>query len=282
MTTVPHNEALLKAPRRPLVEPVAISWWERHHSTTITMVGRVTVLVVALALWQYASGRWINALFVSNPADIGDQFVAWIKDGTLYRNAQITVVEVVLGYLLGASAGIFLAYVLAPMKIVQRIVDPFIYALYSLPKVALAPLFIVWFGIGVSMKVLLAAITVFFLVFLNTLAGIRQVDREIIDAVRLMGASRLQIIAKVTCPGSLLGIFTGLKIAVPYALIGAVIGELVAANRGIGYLVVDSASRFNTAGVFAALIVLTALAWALNACISIVDTRTSRWRAVDS
>lgn len=266
----------------PLEEPVAVSWWSRHRKDVIVAAGRVAVLLFALGLWEYASGRWIDTLLVSRPSDIGDQFVTWLRDGTLLRHGQVTVTEVVAGFFLGASAGAVLAFALAPLRLVQRIVDPYIYGLYSLPKVALAPLFIVWFGIGISMKILLAAITVFFLVFLNTLAGIRQVDRGLIDAVRMMGSRRMQLVRKVILPASLVGMFTGLKVAIPYALIGAVIGELVAANRGIGYLVSDSASRFNTAGVFAALVVLTLLAWLLNFVVSLIDARLSRWRGPDS
>jgi len=266
----------------PLEEPVETSWWSRHHRAVVVAVGRIAVLVAGLACWEYASGRWIEAMLVSRPSAIGAQFVTWLGDGTLLLHARITITEVILGFLLGAVAGIVAAFALAPMRIVQRIVDPYIYALYSLPKVALAPLFIVWFGIGISMKVLLAGITVFFLVFLNALAGIRQVDPALVDAVRLMGCSRVQLVQKVIFPGSVSGLLTGLKVAIPYALIGAVIGELVASNRGIGYLVTDSASRFNIAGVFASLIVLTLLAWVLNAIVSVLDARASRWRDAES
>jgi NitT/TauT family transport system permease protein len=263
---------------RPLEEPVDLSWWTVHRQAVIVAAGRLVLLVAVLALWEYAAGRWIDDLLVSRPSAVAEQFAAWLVDGTLLRHGEVTVTEVVWGFILGASAGAVLAFVLAPLTLVQRIIDPYVYGLYSLPKVALAPLFIVWFGIGISMKILLAAITVFFLVFLNTLAGIRQVDRGLIDAVRLMGCTRLQLARTVILPASLVGLFTGLKVAIPYALIGAVIGELVASNRGIGYLVSDSASRFNTAGVFAALIVLTLMAWVLNFVVSLIDSRLSRWR----
>jgi len=266
----------------PLEEPVDISWWSRHRRSLIVAGGRILLLLTVLGLWQYAAGRWVDELLVSRPSDIGAQFVTWLRDGTLLLHGQITVTEVVAGFFAGAAAGAVLAFVVAPLRLLQRVIDPYIYGLYSLPKVALAPLFIVWFGIGVSMKISLAAITVFFLVFLNTLAGIRQVDRALIDAVRMMGCTRLQLIRTVILPASLVGLFTGLKIAIPYALIGAVIGELVASNRGIGYLVSDSASRFNTAGVFAALIVLTLMAWLLNFVVSLVDARASRWRGPES
>jgi NitT/TauT family transport system permease protein len=128
------------------------------------------------------------------------------------------------------------------------------------------------------MKVLLAAISVFFLVFINTAAGIREVDRGLVDAVRLMGASRLTLIRKVVLPASLGGLITGLKVAVPYALIGAVIGELVASNQGLGFLINDSAARFDIAGVFATVVVLTVLASVLNVAVGVLSKRANRWK----
>jgi NitT/TauT family transport system permease protein len=154
-------------------------------------------------------------------------------------------------------------------------------ALYSIPKVALAPLFIVWFGIGMHMKVLLAAATVFFLVFLNTAAGVRDVDRGLIDAVRLMGGTRWDVARRVVLPSSMTGVLTGLKVAIPYALIGAVIGELVASNRGLGYLINDAASQFDTAGVFATLVVLSVIAGVLNVLVGLVGKRVNRWKPID-
>ncbi|MCH1883908.1 ABC transporter permease subunit [Agrococcus sp. ARC_14] len=147
---------------------------------------------------------------------------------------------------------------------------------------ALAPLFIVWFGIGIDMKIILAAVSVFFLVFLNTAAGVRDVDRGLIDAVRLMGGTRRDIALKVVLPASMSGLLTGLKVSIPYALIGAVIGELVASNRGLGYLINDSAAQFNTAGVFAAVAVLTVLAMVLNGLVGLLAARANRWKPLDA
>jgi len=192
------------------------------------------------------------------------------------------VQEIVLGFLLGAGAGALLAYLIAPLRIVWDVLDPFLMALYAIPKVALAPLFIVWFGIGTDMKVLLAAVTVFFIVFLNTAAGVHEVDRGLIDAVRLMGGGRRDIALKVTLPASMTGLLTGLRISIPYALIGAVIGELVASNRGLGYLINNSSATFDTDGVFATLLVLSVIAAVLNALVSLLGRRANRWKPLDT
>ncbi|HXF34104.1 MAG TPA: ABC transporter permease subunit, partial [Candidatus Acidoferrales bacterium] len=129
-----------------------------------------------------------------------------------------------------------------------------------------------------EMKVILAAVTVLFIVFFNTLAGVRNVDRDLVDAVWLMGAKPRDILFKVVIPSALSWALTGVRIAIPYALIGAIIGELIASNRGIGYLIASSASQYDTAGVFAALIVLTILAVLLNWIVDLIDARTSKWK----
>nr|WP_239149306.1 ABC transporter permease [Streptomyces sp. SID12501] len=209
------------------------------------------------------------------------RLVGWHREGVLWPNTWVTLQEVVLGFALGAGSGALTGFVLASLPTFYRVVDPFIVALYSLPKVALAPLFIVWFGIGLQMKVLLAAVTVFFLVFLNTAVGVREVDRGLIDAVRLMGGRRRDVVWKVVLPGSMTGLLTGLKVAVPYSLIGAVIGELVASNRGLGYLISDAAANYDTAGVFATLVVLGTIATILNLLVGVLDRRANRWKPLE-
>jgi NitT/TauT family transport system permease protein len=257
------------------------TWWQRNGTTTIVWASRAALLAVVLVLWEAAAGTWFDPTFTSRPSAIFTRLAEWIADGTLWMNTWITVQEIVYGFALGALAGALVGFALASVNIVYRVVDPFMMALYSIPKVALAPLFIVWFGIGMNMKVLLAAVTVFFLVFVNTAAGVREVDRGLIDAVRLMGGSRRDIAVKVVLPASMTGLLTGLKVAIPYALIGAVIGELVASNRGLGYLINDSAAQFDTAGVFATLVVLSVIAAVLNFLVGLISRRANRWRPID-
>ncbi|HEX6355924.1 ABC transporter permease [Actinophytocola sp.] len=269
----------------PLAGPVVIArdrtWWQRHGTTTSVWGVRVALVGVLLVLWEIAADRWIDITFISRPSDILGRLGDWVADGTLWTNTWITVQEIVYGFLLGAAAGVLVGFVLASLNFVYRVLDPFMMALYSIPKVALAPLFIVWFGIGMHMKVLLAAATVFFLVFLNTAAGVREVDRGLVDAVRLMGGSRWHVIRKVVLPSSMTGVLTGLKVAVPYALIGAVIGELVASNKGLGYLINDAAAQFDTAGVFATLVVLSVIAGLLNVVVNLIGRRVNRWKPVE-
>lgn len=257
--------------------PANRTWWAKHGRATMISLWRIVLFVVVIAAWQITAGRFVDKLFISSPSDVADRLGKWTRNGVLWSNTRITVEETVFGYVLGAAVGVVLGFTLALIDTLGRIAEPFMIALYSIPKVAIAPLFIIWFGIGVGMKVLLAAATVFFLVFLNTLTGVRSVDKELVNAARLMNANRRQMLLKVVIPGSMDGVVTGLRVAVPYALLGAVVGELVASNRGLGYLILDSASAFDPAGVFAALFVVTVIAMVLNLLVNLLERRVTRW-----
>lgn len=233
-----------------------------------------------LLIWQGASGRLIDDFFVSNPVDIAKRLYQWIVDGSLFVHIWATVYATLMGFMLGSVGGVVLGIWLGVSPFTGRLLSPYLDALNALPKVALAPLFVLWFGLGIESKIALAAVLVLFLVFLNTIAGVREVDQDLIDGARLMRASRRQVIMKVIIPSAMSWVFAGLKISVPYALIGAVLGEMIAANRGLGYLVQFSGSQFDSAGVFAVLIVIALLAVALNLLVDIVQSHIQRWRIV--
>lgn len=276
MTAIPDPDTVWA---HDLVEiPADRSWWAKHRSTVLVVGCRLALLAVVLTAWQLMSGPVLDRTLVSSPTQVWHQLVTWSADGTLWSNTWITIKEVSLGYVFGAVTGAVAGFLITSAALLARVLDPFIMGLYSIPKVALAPLFIVWFGIGLEMKVVLAAATVFFLVFINTAHGVREIDPALLDAARLMGANRRDLLFKVTLPGSMSGVITGLRVSVPYALIGAVIGELVASNQGLGYLINNSASEFDTAGVFAALIVLSVIAAILNQGVTLLSHRSSRWK----
>jgi len=233
-----------------------------------------------LFIWQGVSGRLVDNFFISNPIDVGRRLLGWTLDGSIFVHLWATLYATTIGFVLGSVLGAVLGIWLGVSPFVSRLLNPYLYALNALPKVALAPLFVLWFGLGIDSKIALAAALVLFLVFLNTFAGVRQVDQDLIDAARLMKATRIQIISKVIVPSALSWLFVGLRVAVPYALIGAVIGEMIASNRGLGYLVQFSGAQFDTAGVFAVLIVIALLAMALNFVVDIVERRLERWRIV--
>lgn len=239
---------------------------------------RLGVLVGVLGCWQLASGTFVDPFWISSPSEIGERLVEWTADGTVLSNAAFTLRAVVLGFIVGSLAGVSVGFVFGQWATVAVVLDPFITAFYSLPKVALAPLFVLWFGIGLTSKVVLTAVIVFFLVFYNSYAGVRSVDRELVDVVRLMGGNRRDVIRRVVLPSAAAWIFTGLKLAVPYSLIGAVVGELVASSEGLGYLLKRASGTFDTTGTFTALVVLMVLAVIINRIVVTVENRTSRWR----
>lgn len=257
---------------------------KRHQQRQALLItgGRILLLVCLIGIWQAVSGTLVNPLFISSPLAIVLKIGSWISDGSLWLHTSVTLQETLLGLFFGSISGIMVGFLFGIQPVLSRIFDPFIASLNSIPKVALAPLFILWFGIDVQMKVIFTAVTVFFLVFLNTLAGVRDVDQDLIDAVLLMGGKRRHIMFKVIVPSAIGYILTGFRIAIPYALIGAVIGELITSNRGLGYLIDSSATGFDTAGVFAALLVLTIIAALLNAVVNFIDHKTSRWKTAMS
>jgi NitT/TauT family transport system permease protein len=244
------------------------------------VVCQVALGIVILLLWQGASDRLVDNFFISNPIDVGRRLLDWIADGSLFIHIWSTVYATVLGFIVGSIGGVALGIWLGVSPFTSRLLNPYLNALNALPKVALAPLFVLWFGLGIESKVALAAVLVLFLVFLNTYAGVREVDQDLIDGARLMKATRTQVITKVIIPSAMSWVFAGLKISVPYALIGAVLGEMIAANRGLGYLVQFSGSQFDSAGVFAVLIVIALLAVALNFLVEFVQHRMQQWRVV--
>jgi NitT/TauT family transport system permease protein len=245
----------------------------------LTIMGwRLLIIVVGLSFWQFASGRLIKSFWISSPSEIWRQLVDWVVTGDLWIHLEVTLIETIMGFVLGAIAGVLFGLALGLNRRLAAVLDPFIVAFYSLPKIALAPLFILWFGVGLASKVVLATFVVFFLVFYNTYAGTLAVEQELVDVLRLMGASKAQIIRKVILPSALIWIFTGMKSSVPYALIGAVVGEMMASNRGLGYLIQAAAGQYDTGGVFAALFVLMIIATGLHELLKQSERIMLRWR----
>jgi NitT/TauT family transport system permease protein len=239
---------------------------------------RIAVLVVAIMVWQFIAGALDVEFFISKPSEIWAQLWDWITTGYLLDNLGVTLQATLYGFILGAVSGIVIGFVLGLITILGRLLDPFITAVYSLPKLALAPLFVLWFGIDLEMKVVLTAVIVFFLVFWNTYAGVRETDKDLVDVLRVMGARRRDMIRKVVLPGSLTYIYVGLKLAIPYALTGAVVGELIASNKGLGYILMSAAGAFNTAGVMAALVVLMVIATVMNTLLNVTEGHVMRWK----
>lgn len=251
---------------------------------TIIQVVRVLLAVAALAAWEVFSGEpgepWvlIDDYYLSTPSAVWAALWEWISTGILWGHVLITLQETVIGFLIGATLGLVVGFTVGVNRLVGAALTPFITAAYSIPRLALVPLFLLWFGLGIASKLALVATIVFFLVFYNTYSGVRDVDEELIDTLRVMNARRRHIWGKVVLPSAMTWILTGLGISAPYALVGAVTAEMISSNRGMGYLLVRSSGQFYTAGVFAAILVMILLSVLVNTVVWGLESWLLRWK----
>jgi len=253
--------------------------WARRRRFLGLQATRVAVLVIFLAGWQILSERGvIDALFFSRPSAIWDFLKDQFSTGEIWHHANITLRDMAAAFILGSGLGIAAAIVKTVWPFFSDVVDPFLTLLNALPRVALAPLFIIWFGIGEASKIYLAVTLVFFIVLLSAEAGLRGVDEEHVRSLRAMSASKAAIFFKVQLPSAVPAIFGGLRLAVVYALLGVVFGEMMASQAGLGHQLQNSASTFQTQGVMAFLAVLALLALVLNTLVVLVERYFLRWQ----
>jgi len=264
------DEALLLA-----VDP---SVRARRRETLVVASTRIGVALALVASWQIVSGRLVSKFWISSPTAVASALARLWTDEGLGSAIVATLTETVVGFGVGAIAGIVVGVALAANRVVARIADPYMVGFYSIPRVALIPLLILWFGVGFQTKVIFTALLVFFPVFMNTLSGARSADDELIDVLRVMGASRADAIRKVLVPSSLAWVFAGLRISVPFALIGAVVAEMFTSNQGLGHLISTTANQFDAAGNFAALLVTTVLGLLMTGAVALLERRLLRGR----
>ncbi|MDO8280203.1 MAG: ABC transporter permease [Burkholderiaceae bacterium] len=239
---------------------------------------RFALVFAFLAAWQFAPDTWVPSVWVSRPYDIGAMLLRWIGDGTLWYHLEITLTAMMSGFVIGSVVGVLVGIVLGLTPFAERVVSPFIVALYSLPKIAIAPLLVILFGIGIESKIVLVSITVFFMMMFSALDGVRDVDRDLVAALRLMGATKREVVGKVLLPGSLAWIFMGLRVSIRLAFTAAILGEIISSNRGIGYLVEHSAVKFDATGVFASIFVVVIFSVAITEIVTFAERSNSRWR----
>ena len=240
------------------------------------LVWQVAVGVGLLAAWE-ALGRLHGSQWTSEPSLIAARLVQWAR-GDLYLQVATTLTEVVTGLVIGAAFGILAGLVLGRSPLLSVILRPIIVAFYSVPLIALAPLFIMFFGLDMLPKIVLVTLVVFFLLFFNTFAGATSVDHDLIAQVELMGSTRREKFQKVVAPACMAWIVGGFKIALPYALVAATTGEMLAARRGLGFLLSDAASQFDMTSLYAALFILMMMGLAVSEAAAWAERRLLRWR----
>lgn len=243
----------------------------------VTLV-RFAIIVGFFSLWQVASGRWIEPFLISSPSRIFTSLISGFREGDLMQHTWVTFQEIAIGFPIGALSGIALGYSFGRSRLLAEIFEPIIIALNGIPRTAVAPLFIVWLGIGLWSKVGVVFLLTFFLNFFITYTGMRQMDQEYIDLARLMRVKGWKLTFKVIFPAISPYLFTGIRTSIPFAVIGAIVGEFVASTEGVGFFIRMSAGIFKTADVFVGIIVLMIMVVILDKIAEAVERRALRWQ----
>jgi NitT/TauT family transport system permease protein len=246
------------------------------------MAGRFVVRllpgIALLLFWQWSSGRLIKEIYVSKPTAVAARLYELFASGEIYPHLWTTGQELVLGYAIGVMGGILGGYTLGRSPRLAVIFEPYVMAFYGIPKIALAPLFIIWFGIGIGSKVALASIMVFFLVFYNVYTGVRSVDRELVNLTLVMGANQHQLTRHVYLPAAAPYILLGMRMAVPYSVIGVIVGEFTSSIQGLGLFIHEASSTYDPAGVFAGIVILLGFVIVANFLAGRLERRLLRWK----
>ena len=240
---------------------------------------RVAIIGGFFLLWEVASGRWIEPFLISSPSRIFASLITGFRDGDLVQHTWVTFQEIAIGFPIGAISGIALGYGFGRSRALAEVFEPIIIALNGIPRTAVAPLFIVWLGIGLWSKVGVVFLLTFFLNFFNTYTGMRQMDREYVDLANLMGVKGWKLTFKVILPAISPYVFTGIRTSIPFAVIGAIVGEFVAATEGVGFFIRMSAGIFKTADVFVGIIVLMFMVIIMDKIAEAVEKRALRWQS---
>jgi NitT/TauT family transport system permease protein len=254
----------------------ASGFWSRRLWVTFLRIG---IIGGFFLLWEIASGKWIETFLISSPSRILMSMIAGFRSGDLIQHTWVTFQEIAIGFPAGVLLGIALGYAFGRSRLLAEIFEPIIIGLNGIPRTALAPLFIVWLGIGIWSKVGVVFLLTFFLNFFNTYAGMRQMDQEYNDLARLMGAGRWKLTFKVILPAISPYMFTGIRTSIPFSVIGAIVGEFVAATEGVGFFIRQAAGLFRTADVFVGIIVLMLMVIAMDKVAELIERRALRWQS---
>jgi len=237
-------------------------------------------LIVLIAMWELIA--WLGqypSFLLPTPREVAARFGVALADGSLLRHTAITLGEVFGGLALGLTVATVLGYLLAKSTLLEQLLSPYIVASQAVPIVALAPLLVIWFGVGSFSKVLVCALTLFFPVLMNTIVGIRNVDRDLIELMRSLRASHWQVFYHLELPAALPVLMSGLKVGVTLSVIGAVVGEFVGSDRGLGFLVNLARGLFDTPLMFVALLTLMTIALALYGLVVLIERRVLSWQS---
>ena len=243
------------------------------------ILARLAIGIALLAAWQAGSMTGVlSPLFFGRPEAIAAVIATWFGTGFIWPHLATTLAETLMAFATGTSAGVLAGLWLGLSPRTQAVLDPYIKAANAMPRVILAPIFAMWFGLGMTSKVALGFTLVFFIVFFNVLQGVREVSPTVLNATRMLGANRQQLLRHVYLPAALAWVFSSLHISVGMAFVGAVIAEYLGSARGVGYLILQAEGMFDVDTVFAGIVVLTGCALLLDTCVTLAETRLLVWQ----
>jgi NitT/TauT family transport system permease protein len=246
-------------------------------------LAQVATFIVIFGGWQLAAqAKIVDPFFFGEPSAIVSKLAGWVTQGTPYGSlgteVWVTLKEALLGFLFGVAGGVIFGVVLGQFRFLADVAGPYIKAANALPRIVLGSIFVVWLGLGTPSKVMLAAVLVFFVVFFNAFQGVREVDDNLIANVRVLGASRLQVIRNVILPSAMTWIIASLHVAFGFAVIGAIVGEFLGAQQGLGLMISQAQGQLDANGVFAAMFVIAVIALSAEWLIGVMERRLLAWR----
>lgn len=241
---------------------------------------RLLLVAVVIGIWQFVSAKEIIPRYeLPSPSEMYASFSDLLTTGALFHNILVTLEEAAIGYTLGIVVGCTVGFILAVVPAFRKLIEPFIAMGNACPRFAIAPLFLVWFGIGPSSKVALVFVIVVFIALINTIQGTKSVDNDIVTISRLLGASRYDILRKVMLPSTIPWIIASMRLAIAYSLGGAVVGELFSGNSGLGYLIGAGSASFDLGLIFAGVFLIMILAWFADGAARWLERRILRWQS---
>ncbi len=242
-------------------------------------VWQAGVLLFGIVAWEGLAARGIlDPFFFSRPSLVASRIGQWFATGSIYRHITVTTEEMLLAFVVGTGLGVFAGFVFARSSAITSIFDPYIKVANALPRIVLAPIFTLWFGLGILSKVAFGVTLVFFIVFFNTFQGVREVDRNILNNVRMLGASERDLVRHVLLPSAMTWILASLHTSVGLALVGAVVGEYLGSARGLGYVIQQAEGLFDTTGVVAGIAVLSVFVLLIDVLVTSIERRLMVWK----
>ena len=252
------------------------------------LILQALVAIVSIAAWHVLTTErtfgvaLLPPFFFSTPGDVADKVVKLFATGVIWKHLWITLAESMLAFVIGPLAGVVVGFWFARQPTIAAIFDPYVKMINALPRVVLAPIFTLWFGLGIWSKVALGVTLVFFIVFFNVYQGVKEVSPTVLANARMLGMNEKQLMRHVYWPSALSWMFSSLHTSVGFAVVGAVVGEYLGAAAGLGYLIQQAEGVFDVAGVFAGMFILAVFVVIIDWIVTLVERRLLVWRPVAS